>query len=407
MTNTKSQHEILKEIIARRLNQDPLSQEQESILSDWLKDPLNAATYETLVDDRKRYEAFLQMEQSSRKVKSVIDRALQDQYRATRVGPNRFWRTLPQWAAAVLVVCAVGYFLLIKKEAHRGKFTANGTATIAPGSDKAILTLGNGEHIVLNGIDTAHLANQGKASIQQLGGQLSYDDQLASNEVVMNLLTTPRGGKYIVTLGDGSKIWLNAATKVRYPSSFTGATRTIELVEGEMYLEVTRNEKMPFIVKLPARDGDKGLDITVLGTHFNVHAYPSETSIRTTLLEGKVLVTKGTSRQILAPLQQALTNTGSDNISLIENVKVDTVVDWTLDKFAFNNDKLTTVMHKISIWYDVDIEYIDDPTIDAKNIRTDARGAISRKASLDQLLMLLKFSGVKYEIEGRVLKVFI
>ena len=201
-----------------------------------------------------------------------------------------------------------------------------------------------------------------------------------TNIVAYNTMTTPRGGQYRLTLPDGTQIWLNAASSITYPTAFVGPERKVEIT-GEVYFEVAKNEKMPFKVKL--RDET---EIRVLGTHFNVNAYADEPLVRTTLLEGSVMI----NNSVLKP-GQAYSN------GKVTEADTEAAVGWKNGVFIFNRDNLTSVMRQLSRWYDVDVEY--QGSLASRTFS----GKIKRDLGLLDLLDGLKSTDVRFKIEGKKL----
>ncbi|NII28483.1 DUF4974 domain-containing protein [Pseudoflavitalea sp. X16] len=264
---------------------------------------------------------------------------------------------------------------------------------VLPGGNKALLTLANGATIVLDSAANGTLAQQGSVVVtKKADGQLAYDAKARTTDnspLTFNTLSTPRGGQYQLVLPDGSKVWLNAASSIRYPTAFTGKERNVE-VTGEAYFEIAKNAKMPFKVKANGQ-----AEVEVLGTHFNVNAYDDEAAIKTTLLEGKVKVTPATghSSQLLSPGQQAqLIN---DQLSIINNPDVEAVMAWKNGQFSFNNTDIKTIMRQIARWYDVDVSY------DA-NVQDTYTVSLSRNVPVSKLFTYLELSGgVHFKIEGK------
>ncbi len=277
---------------------------------------------------------------------------------------------------------------------------------IAPGGNKAILTLADGSTIVLDSASDGTIGIQGNIKVQKLrNGLLAYTvngKQVTQNdEAFYNKISTPRGGQYNVTLSDGSKVWLNAASSIRFPVVFIGNERKVEIT-GEAYFEVApqllnKEKKMPFIVKHQATTG-KGVEIEVLGTHFNVNAYEDEDQVKTTLLEGLVKVSspakdKQTSR-ILKPGQQAGINTNG-KINVIEDADTEEAVAWKNGRFQYKSADLKTILRQMSRWYDVDFVYKD-------YVETPFSGQLPRTENANKMFELLELTGeVNFTIEGR------
>lgn len=260
--------------------------------------------------------------------------------------------------------------------------------TIAPGGNKAILTLADGSQITLDSANNGAIAHQGNVQVIKLNnGQLAYKaDAAGTNVLHYNRLVTPRGGQFIIILPDGSKVWLNAATSLRYPTAFNGNTREVQL-SGEAYFEIAPNAHMPFIVSV------NNMEVKVLGTHFNIMGYPDENSTQTTLLEGAVQVQHNTASIRLHPGQQA--SLQGENMTVKKDIDVDEVVAWKNGYFHFNHESLPGVMRQISRWYDVEVIY------EANIPEREFGGKIERNSSLNDVLKILELSNVHYKIKER------
>lgn len=291
-------------------------------------------------------------------------------------------------AASILIVMLAMYGVYQFTSTNSVTEQIAQTADVKPGTDKAILTLANGETVKLNGTGTA-IPAQGNAQIQNDAGSISYVAQANTNDVVYNTVTTERAGQYKLTLADGSRVWLNAESSLTFPASFSGNERKVKVV-GEAYFEIAHNKAMPFRVELPT-----GAEVEVLGTHFNVMAYRDEDAIKTTLLEGSVRITSGAESALLAPNQQAqISNTGA--LSVIKNYDVNQAVAWKDGAFVFNDTQLDEIMRQVSRWYDVEVSYADD----VRGLQFG--GKISRKENASKVLALLELTGeVKFEIQGK------
>lgn len=301
--------------------------------------------------------------------------------------------TMTRVAAAIIIIvlCAGGY-LLYTNQRHP---TASGQGTlakndIAPGGNKAILTLANGQTIILDSVHNGLLAKQGNASItKQKNGQLAYNSlNEKPTEILYNTLATPRGGQYQLVLPDGSKVWLNAASSIHYPTAFTGGQRNVEIT-GEAYFEVEKSPNKPFVVSV------NGMQVKVLGTHFNINAYNDESLVRTTLLEGSVLVKKDAATALLKPGEQAqLAKEGA--VKMVQDVDLEEVVAWKNRQFYFQGADIHTVMRQLSRWYDVDVIYQN------KNIDTEFYLEMSSTSKLSDVLRVLELTGkIKFRIEGK------
>ncbi|HEU4606521.1 MAG TPA: FecR domain-containing protein [Chitinophagaceae bacterium] len=303
------------------------------------------------------------------------------------------------WAAAVVVLVAAGGYFLLNQHPRNDFAKAKPQSVplqndIAPGGDKAVLTLADGSRVVLDSAANGALTRQGNVTVIKLNGQLAYNKGGASQtEVLYNTISTPRGGQYQLVLADGSKVWLNAASSLRFPTAFTGKERRVEL-KGEGYFEVAHDETRPFHVDV------NDMDVQVLGTHFNINSYSDEDAVRTTLLEGAVKVSRGGKEQLLRPGQQAVIAEGSSEIALEKNQDMDRVISWKNGLFDFENDPLPVVMRQLSRWYDVEVKYMS--AIPGGHYT----GAIRRQANLSEVLKMLELAGgVHFVIEGREIAV--
>lgn len=265
---------------------------------------------------------------------------------------------------------------------------------IGPGGNRAILTLDNGSTINLETASTDTAIKEGITSItKQADGQLSYkllNEKPSHN--FYNRLVTPRGGQFRVILSDGTKIWLNAASSIRYPVAFTGNERKVEIT-GEAYFEVAKNASMPFKVKIGER-----AEVEVLGTHFDINAYGDESTTNTTLLEGSVKFTGLAVENsiMIVPGEQAQLNE-SNQIKVNKLPDAEQVISWKNGSFDFTNANLEMVMRQLARWYNVEIVFED--TIPTKRFN----GEIQRTLEMSQVIRLLEKNGVHSRLEGRKL----
>jgi transmembrane sensor len=260
---------------------------------------------------------------------------------------------------------------------------------VQPGSNKATLTLSDGSSIDLNESKPGTLCKQGTVTVgKRADGSLVYQPSGSQNAAVLyNTVSTPKGGQYQLVLSDGTKVWLNAASAIKYPATFSGKERIVEL-NGEAYFEVAKNKNMPFKVSL------NNMSVEVLGTHFNVNAYADEGEVTTTLLEGSVKLSNSKGQSMLKPGQQAKMDkqSGFD----IHEVNTDEAVAWKNGYFIFDNENIQSIMRKISRWYDVDVEYSGN--VDEGNFG----GTTSRFNSITGVLKSLELTGtVHFKVQGR------
>jgi len=300
-------------------------------------------------------------------------------------------------AAAVFVVAVTGVYLLVNQQPVDVPVANNQHLTndILPGGNKAVLTLSNRSDIILENVSNGTIFQEGDTKISKLiNGQLVYNTlEEKLTQVLYNTVTTPRGGQYQLLLADGSKVWLNAASSIRFPVSFAGDSRRVE-VSGEAYFEVAKNPSMPFKVDVAGKN-----EIEVLGTHFNINSYTDEVSIKTTLLEGRVKVTslKTGESKLITPGQQAQVNT--DGQIEIKKADPDKVMAWKNGYFNFDGADTRIVMQLISRWYDVDVIY------EGAVPEREFGGDIEKNLKLSQLLKILEKNDLHFRIEGRKLLV--
>jgi ferric-dicitrate binding protein FerR (iron transport regulator) len=255
---------------------------------------------------------------------------------------------------------------------------------IAPGRTRATLTLSNGQTIALDPSSNGILGHDSGVNISNTDSVLTYKGNSDSRSLAFNTLSTAKGEQYSVTLSDGTKVWLNAASILRFPIQFTGEDRRVE-VTGEAYFEVARDASKPFFIS----SGD--MHVQVLGTSFNINAYANEPIVRTTLLEGAVRINH---RVDLSPHQQSRIEKGGD-IKVLKDIDVDEVVAWKNGAFSFNNADITTVMRQLERWYDIEVVYEGDKPADV------FYGGISRSSTLMEVLKILQASKVRFRLEGK------
>lgn len=267
-------------------------------------------------------------------------------------------------------------------------------ATIQPGGNKAILVLAGGTPVVLDSLHTQDLPRQGASRVQRLGnGQIRYTVVGSSSATpVFNTLKVPKAGQYRIVLPDGTGVWLNAASTLTYPTAFTGRVRQVQLT-GEAYFEIASDPDHPFVVRAG------GITAKVLGTRFNVMAYPDEPTTNTTLLEGSLKVSTTSEGMLLHPGQQARTKPFSGDIR-VQRCDTAEAVGWKDGLFRFHDTDLKTIMRQVARWYDVRVTYQGDIS------DRDFTGTLSRNVSLDHVLQVLALSKVHFKVTGSVITVF-
>lgn len=362
-----------KEVISRVLSAHP---ESEQLISDALQQCL-----------QKRFENTLRIIAEKENTGGLVKRLAWPRYAA---------------AAVLFFIIGSGIFLLLQEKnvnkevavTDQKEYTKE---VLAPGGNKAILTLADGKQIVLDEAKNGNLADQGNTKVIKLNGQIAYNESsmaaLNGKNVAVsyNTITTPRGGQYQLILADGSMVWLNASSSLRFPTSFQGKERRVEL-SGEGYFEIAKDASKPFTVTINTTLGEKN-EVEVLGTHFNIMAYNDEGIVKTTLLEGSVKINHNNKIAMLKPGQQAKLQ--NQSMKVVDDVDTDEAVAWKNGYFQFTSANLQQVMRQIARWYDVDISY------EGKIPERKFGGKISRDNNASEVLKVLELSKVKFRIENR------
>jgi transmembrane sensor len=297
-------------------------------------------------------------------------------------------------AAAVVLFIVFGLWFMVSRSKNETPPIAvtPKTDVPAPASNRAMITLANGQVVYLDSADNGTLATQGNVTlVKTADGKIIYQstDQPINQSTAYNTLTNPRGSKVIdMALADGSHVWLNAGSSVKYPVAFVGNDRKVEIT-GEAYFEVAHDKTKPFIVS----KGD--MEVQVLGTHFNVNAYDDEDDIKVTLLEGSVKVGNKAGDAIIKPGEQAVIASGAKQPKITNNIDLAEVMSWKNGFFQFNRASLQYVMKQLTRWYDVEVVYEAQPE------QRQFVGEMERTLSLAQVLKILEKNGVKFRIDGK------
>ena len=305
--------------------------------------------------------------------------------------PVKLWADLRMVAgAAAVFLCLITGIYFFHYKSQTENLRAVNSAKIVPGSNKAVLTLANGKEMILDDSQTGVIGREGNSIINKSkDGKLIYtlSDKKEKAIAGFNTVTTPKGGVFEIILPDGSKVWLNAASSLKFPASFKGEERRVEL-KGEAYFEVTKNKKMPFRVIAGKAE------IEVLGTHFNVMAYKDtkESEITTTLIEGSVKVIEGKKSILIKPGEQAKVNKSID----VSKVNATEAVEWKNGNFNFSHESFESIMNKIARWYNVEIEYEGEVT------KEEFVGTVPRSEDISEVLKRLELTGlVHFKIKER------
>ena len=384
-----------------KYHREKISSSEYRELMEWCEQSeTNRRLFERLLDpnyvrDKIKELPDIQSLKESGWEKVMAEIGWEDQAAYTPVVPVRRATWQRYMIAASIATVVIGGWLYIKYQSVAKTNTSPSIAShlkndVAPGGDKAILTLSDGSTVVLDSTGNGTIAHQGATNIVKVdNGRLAYNAlNEKPGEVTYNTLTTPAAGQFQVALPDGSKVWLNNASSLRYPVAFTGKDREVEL-KGEAYFEIAHNPAMPFKVKV----GEKML-VNVLGTSFNIAAYGDESQVKTTLLTGAVRVSEGAANALLKPGEQVQVNE-EGAISAPKEVDADGVIAWKNGLFHFERADVRTVMRMLARWYDVEVVYEGPVTSRLFG------GDIQRNLNLSQVLEILQRNQVHFSLEGR------
>jgi transmembrane sensor len=320
-------------------------------------------------------------------------------------------KSIPLWtriavAASIVLAAASVYFTVFSNDESEELRIAALDAGIKPGGDKAVLTLANGKKVILNDIKLGEISSQAGIRIKKESNGILVYEVAAQNageanaESQWNTLETPKGGQYQVVLSDGSKVWLNAYSSIKFPAVFSTKSREVEMT-GEAYFQVAKRTigrtkvAQPFIVRANRQR------IEVLGTHFNVNSYADEHSVKTTLLEGSVAINTlrdnlkaAGSNVVLKPGQQSELNSSGD--LAVSSVNVGEAIDWQKGYFAFHNEDVYQIMRKVARWYDIQVVY------ESSLPKDKLGGTLSRYQDVSKILDVMQRTGLfKFRIKGK------
>ena len=333
----------------------------------------------------------LNREKGSRVLKAILDNEPDEREDIPQVPAARPVPFIQRWwvaAAAVLLFGTVMFWWMNDKKDTLSDPIVQQPSVIQPGQVGAILTLADGKQVSLDSIQNGVVALQDGATARVVNGELVYDGQ--GSGILYNQMSTRKGRQYNLILPDGTQVWLNSASSIRYPTAFTGKERAVTIT-GEAYFEVAGNSKLPFRVNV-----DDRAEIQVLGTSFNVNAYTNEPVLKTTLLEGSVLVSANRQTLQLKPGEQAQLEAG-EKPALIRNVDTEKAIAWKNGYFNFNDADLYEIMRQLERWYDIEVVFTGAaPPV-------EFNGKLERNLSLQQMLEGLQHMQVKFKLEGRKL----
>jgi transmembrane sensor len=385
------QKEVFKELMYQFVSGE-ISLEGKAQLLKMIDDPQYAddldfilrENYERIEPIKSNPESTQQFIQSLTKKINTIKDQVEEETDSTLFN----WKKLVV-AASVILVMGLGYVAFNRNKVSTA-IANNDKNVIMPGRSGAILTLGDGSQIVLDSVANGVLANQSNTAVAKKDGEIIYTEGSNARGVI-NKMMTPRGRQFKLELSDGTKVWLNASSSISFPTAFAANERKVSIV-GEVYFEVAKDKHKPFTVTV------NDVEVQVLGTHFNVNGYDDEGEIKTSLIEGSVLVSKKDQKVLLKPGQQAdIKKSGAVKVKALDNF--DEVLAWKNGMFHFDNASLETVLRQLSRWYDVDV--VMDKGVVSRNFE----GEINRDLELSQVLKILEGNNVHFKIEGKILKV--
>ncbi len=358
-----------------KFNNGSITQEELHILTDW---------YNSHDDQRAEINSSPE-EIKSRMLAGLLAKVSAPQPKSIKLYPSRKWLA----AVAILSIVALGTMMVIQNQSSLPKSSQLKTS-IEPGGNKATLTLANGKSIALSNAQSGIVTGQ---EIKYIDGTPVENTEVGIQQLMLH---TPRGGTYTVKLQDGTQVWLNAESTLKYPSSFTSEDRVVE-IEGEAYFDVQpaykkTGEKIPFSVIT------KHGVIEVLGTKFNVNSYLNQASSKTTLVEGKIALSSNANLTLLSPNEQAVTTNGKTKVKLV-NVSYYTA--WRDGKFSFDGKTFEETMSEIGRWYDLDINYENE--IPTEELTGDA----FRNQNISFVLRLLDVAKINYKLDINLRKLTI
>ena len=322
------------------------------------------------------------------KVNQILSLDKQHQVRTIVKYPKIRWLKYSVAAAIMVVIGSYLFYQNFKESVNQGNIAEVNQKDVQPGKAGAILVLSDGREVVLDSAGSSkEIISLDGSKIKVSNGQVVYLDGKKSAENSLNTIRTSLGRQYNVTLSDGTKVWLNAASSIEYPVAFNGRTRKVT-ISGEAYFEVAKNAKQPFIVNIE----NSKTDIEVLGTHFNVNSYADNGSYKTTLLEGSIKLSTGKRKFLLQPNQQAISQPDAEQVQFINNVSSEDILAWKNHLFHFNQASIGDVMLELARWYNIQVVY------EGTKPPGTFTGKIQKDLTLRQALKILGATRVRYQL---------
>lgn len=390
MTNKQDIRVLLEQYLTGTINREDLVR-----LKQVIDDPSYSEVLDELSDElmELRLKETYSFPEAQQRVKQQVLQQIRPALRPVRRS------AILVRAAAVLLLLGGGvtwWYMNSRQQAAPSSVAVNSEKDISAGRNGALLTLADGKVISLDSLANGIVATQKGANAVLKDGSLSYEGTAASGntDLVYNTVTTPKGRQFQLVLPDGTHVWLNAGSSIRYPTAFAANERKVSIT-GEAYFEVTGNALSPFRVSTKEHD-----EVQVLGTSFNISAYEDDNDSKTTLLEGAIRVSANQKSLLLQPGQQAkIDRNKNGDLQLIANPDLGKVIAWKNGYFNFENTNLKDAMRELARWYDLEVVYEGEaPDIEFV-------GKISRSLSLKSALKVLERAGVHFRLEGRKLVV--
>lgn len=390
MTNKEDIRILLEQYLTGTATRNDLAR-----LKQVLDDPSCSDLLDELSDEL--LEARLQETYSFPEAQQRVKQQVLQQIRPV-LRPVRWGRVIGRAAAVLLLLggAATWWYLSNRQPVNTAPIVRTVDKDIDAGKNGALLTLADGRVVSLDSLANGVVATQKGATAVLNNGSLSYEGTGSTNnkDLVYNTVSTPKGRQFQLVLPDGTKVWLNAGSSIRYPTAFASNERKVNIT-GEAYFEVISNASAPFRVLTKAHD-----EIQVLGTSFNISAYEDDNYSKATLLEGAIKVSANHKSLLLQPGQQAKINsTGATGLELITNADLGKVTAWKNGYFNFENTNLKDAMRELSRWYDLEVVY------EGQVPEIEFVGKLSRSLSLKSALTVLERAGVHFRLEGRKLVV--
>lgn len=380
-------------LIVKRM-QDSLSPQEQAELEAWLhEDSENYLLYEELMDENKLGAGLEELQSIDHE--AAYERLSERFFHSTPVMKKNTYKVWYFAAAAVLVLSIGAYWLLSQRNEPAAAITKQQDLdSIKPGGKKAILTLSDGRTIRLNNNQQGLIAREGNNTIQQSNsGNLYYSESYpeAFSSAAENQLEVPRSGEYSITLNDGTIVWLNSSSTLRFPVQFTGKERRVKLI-GEAYFRVAKDAARPFVVEVDS------VEVRALGTEFNITAYPEDKKVGAALVEGVISVSHNEEQHLLQPGNIAEI---SDTNIKIKEADIEELTAWKNGEFVFHNTPLFNLMNQFARWYDIEVSYPEGiPSI-------NFTGGLHRGDGIFRVINLLELTGeVRFNVDGRKVMVY-